>query len=79
MACRVHVPKARLLRFVRQDGGVTVDTTGKAQSRGAYLCRSLACCQRAQKTRQLERVFRTQLPPEFWPDIIPILLTATKP
>ena len=36
-----------MIRFVRTEGNVTVDLTGKIQARGAYVCRDLACLQRA--------------------------------
>jgi len=44
VACRQVKPKRELIRVVRApDGKITVDETGKAHGRGAYLCRDRAC------------------------------------
>jgi predicted RNA-binding protein YlxR (DUF448 family) len=44
VACRRVKPKRELIRVVRApDGRVLVDETGKANGRGAYLCRDRAC------------------------------------
>ena len=56
VGCREMKPKRALIRVVRsQDGNVTVDFTGKAAGRGAYVCRSVECLERAIKTRGLDR------------------------
>ena len=48
IACRAVRPKRSLVRVVRApEGGVSVDETGKVNGRGAYLCRSRLCWQRA--------------------------------
>jgi hypothetical protein len=44
IACRQVKSKRELIRVVRApDGKVFVDETGKANGRGAYLCRDRAC------------------------------------
>ncbi len=55
VGCRVMMEKKALKRVVRSsEGAVSLDTVGKAPGRGAYVC-SLACLERAVKTRALER------------------------
>ena len=55
-------PKRELIRVVRsQDGNVTVDFTGKAAGRGAYVCRSVECLERAIKTRGLDRALEHKI------------------
>ncbi len=55
-ACREMRAKKELLRVVRTaEGTLAFDATGKLNGRGAYLCRSAACLERALKTRALER------------------------
>ena len=57
MGCNEHKPKIELLRVVRSpENQVSLDFTGKRSGRGAYICRSLKCLQRARKSRRLERV-----------------------
>ncbi len=55
-ACREMRAKKDLLRVVRTaDGTLAFDPTGKLNGRGAYLCRSEACLERALKMHALER------------------------
>lgn len=51
VACRQGKPKKELIRIVRnKEGSVGVDLTGKAQGRGAYLCPSVDCLEKAIKS-----------------------------
>ena len=62
VACREMRPKKELIRVVRTpEGGVTLDRTGRANGRGAYLCDSIDCLSRAVKTRALERALETRI------------------
>ena len=62
VACREMRPKKELIRIVRTpEGGVTLDRTGRANGRGAYLCDSVDCLSRAVKTRALERALETRI------------------
>ena len=62
VGCREMKPKRELIRVVRsQDGNVTVDFTGKAAGRGAYVCRSVECLERAIKTRGLDRALEHKI------------------
>ena len=48
VACGAKMPKERLVRVVRTaQGSVSVDGTGRAPGRGAYLCRASECWDRA--------------------------------
>ena len=51
VACRQMKPKTELLRIVNAAGGVVVDTTGKLNGRGVYLCKSKECVARALKSK----------------------------
>lgn len=62
VACRQMRPKKELVRIVRTpEGDVRLDTTGRANGRGAYLCASTECLNRAVKTRALERALEAKL------------------
>jgi predicted RNA-binding protein YlxR (DUF448 family) len=55
-------PKKELTRIVRDKEGVTsVDFTGKKAGRGAYICRSIECLEKAQKGRKLEKAFEARI------------------
>ncbi len=48
VACRRARPKKAMIRVVRApDGSIRLDETGKANGRGAYLCRSRQCWNQA--------------------------------
>ncbi|MDW8318099.1 MAG: YlxR family protein [Anaerolineae bacterium] len=62
VACRRVDSKRELVRVVRTaNEGVQVDPTGKRAGRGAYVCRSKACWDRALRTSALARALKTTL------------------
>ena len=44
----------------------TVDATGRKNGRGAYLCRSMECFEKAVKGKGLERSFKMAIPKEVY-------------
>ena len=65
-ACREMRAKKELLRVVRTaEGTLVFDATGKQNGRGAYLCRTSACLERALKTRALERALEAPMNDEL--------------
>jgi len=67
IGCGESKPKKELLRVVApKEGDVSLDPTGKADGRGAYLCADPACLAKARKARRLERAFDRQIPPEIY-------------
>ena len=63
LGCREHRPKRELVRIVRSpEGVVSLDFSGKANGRGAYLCRNPECLKRAVKANALERAFSAKVP-----------------
>ena len=72
VACRRSLPRHDLLRLVRgPDGVVMVDPDGRAEGRGAYVCRSAECCDRAVAAGPLARAFRA--PVTVQPETIDLL------
>ena len=62
LGCREMFPKKGLIRVVHSpDGEVRLDLTGRMPGRGAYLCRSEECLNRALKQKQIERAFACQV------------------
>lgn len=62
VACRQMQQKKDLARIVRTpEGSVVLDTTGRANGRGAYLCRNVECLEKAIKTRALERALEQKI------------------
>jgi hypothetical protein len=62
VSCREMQPKKELMRVVRTpEGAVLLDITGRANGRGAYLCKKSACLEKAIKSRALERALETKI------------------
>ena len=62
VGCREMKEKRSLLRVVKSpEGAISFDRVGKAPGRGAYVCKSKACLERAVKARQLERALETRI------------------
>jgi predicted RNA-binding protein YlxR (DUF448 family) len=65
VACQTMRPKRELVRIVAgRDGEISLDSTGKAAGRGAYLCRDTACLAKAVKEKRLERALKSRIPAE---------------
>ena len=67
IACRKEADKSELLRIVRTPNGeYVVDVTGKANGRGAYVCKTKECVEKLAKTKALNRVFKCEVPSEVY-------------
>ena len=65
VGCGEMKEKKELIRVIKtQEGEIFLDTTGKANGRGAYICNSADCLKRALKNRGLERSLKSQIPEE---------------
>ena len=63
-------PKKELIRVVRnKEGEVFVDTTGKANGRGAYLKRDIEVIEKAQKTKCLDRILEVEVPASIYEEL----------
>lgn len=58
LGCNEMKPKKELIRVVKSpEGEISLDFTGKKSGRGAYICRSVECFNKARKGRRLEKAF----------------------
>ncbi len=57
IACRVSKPKRELIRVVKDGDAVRLDTTGKMNGRGAYVCNDKECITKLCKQKLLNKVF----------------------
>jgi predicted RNA-binding protein YlxR (DUF448 family) len=63
VACRTERQKREFVRVVRApDGTVSIDPTGRANGRGAYLCADGSCWQQALKKSSIDRALGVSLP-----------------
>lgn len=62
LGCNEMKPKKELMRVVKSpEGEISLDFTGKKNGRGAYLCRSSQCFEKARKARRLEKSFSCRI------------------
>ena len=70
IGCMQSKNKNELLRIVKQnDGKIFVDKTGKANGRGAYICNSVDCLEKAIKLKRLEKKFETKIDDEIYENL----------
>ena len=66
VGCREMKSKKELLRVIKTaEEEILLDTTGKKNGRGAYLCPNKECMQKAIKNKGLERSLKTAIPKEI--------------
>ena len=64
------LPKLSLRRIVlNKDGEMALDTTGKMQGRGAYICLNSECFKKLRKSRGIERNFGCDVPDGLYDEI----------
>lgn len=67
VGCGEMKPKKELIRVLRTDDNEFVlDVTGKKNGRGAYICNSKECFEKAVKSKGLERSFKQAIPKEVY-------------
>ena len=61
--CGEQKSKKELVRVVKTpDGEILLDLSGKVSGRGAYICNSYDCLQKAKKSHRIDRTFEMTIP-----------------
>lgn len=67
VGCMEMKDKKSMMRVLKTpEGDIVLDTTGKKNGRGAYLCKAMDCLKKAQKNKGLERSFKMSLSNEIY-------------
>lgn len=66
VGCGEMKGKKDMIRVLKTEDGICLDTTGKKNGRGAYVCRSSECLQKARRNKGLERSFKMSIPNEIY-------------
>ena len=70
VGCNEMKNKKELLRVIKTpEGEIVLDTTGKKNGRGAYICQSVACLQKAKRSKALERSLKTSIPAQIYDEL----------
>lgn len=65
--CMEMKPKKELIRVVKnKEGEISLDLVGKKPGRGAYVCKSTDCLEKAFKTKRLSRNLETTISQEIY-------------
>ena len=66
-ACREMKPKRELVRVVKTpENEILLDLTGKLNGRGADICKSAECLEKAEKSNALQRAFSCEVSKEIY-------------
>ena len=67
LGCGEMKPKRVLIRVVKsKEGDISLDLTGKKSGRGAYICKSVECFEKARKARKFERSFSCMISEDIY-------------
>ena len=69
IVCRQMFDKKELVRVVKNEEGIVIDSTGKKNGRGAYICLG-GCADKLLKSRALDRTFKMSVDPGVYESII---------
>ncbi len=62
IGCNIKKDKKDFIRIVKDNqNNISIDRTGKANGRGAYICDSLECLEKAIKNKKIEKSFKMQI------------------
>lgn len=65
--CMEMKPKKELIRVVKtNEEEVLVDLTGKKSGRGAYVCKSIECMEKAFKAKRLNKNLQTNISDDIY-------------
>ena len=68
--CREMKSKKEMIRVLKTpENEIELDATGRKNGRGAYVCLSQECLEKAVKSRGLERSLKMAVPAEVYEDL----------
>ena len=70
VGCSQMKNKTELIRIIKTpEGEVILDSTGKKNGRGAYICANTECLEKARKTKGIERSLKVVIPDEVYENL----------
>ena len=75
MGCNEKKPKKELIRVVKnKEGNLSIDKTGKADGRGAYICDSVECLEKVIKSKRLSKVLEQEISEEIYNNLRGVII-----
>lgn len=79
IGCGESKPKKDLLRIVKdKENSISIDLTGKKNGRGAYICSSEECLNKAIKTNRLAKSFEMEIDKNIYEDLRDVIANLPK-
>lgn len=69
VGCGEMKAKKELIRVIKTEKEVLLDTTGRKNGRGAYICANPECLKKARKSKGLERSLKASIPDEVYENL----------
>lgn len=62
IGCNAKKDKKDFIRIVKDNqNNISIDRTGKANGRGAYICDNIECLEKAIKNKRIEKSFKMEI------------------
>lgn len=75
IGCNCQKEKKELIRIVKNNNNeITIDRTGKAEGRGAYICDNIECLEKAIKSKKIEKTFKMQVENEIYENLRGVII-----
>ena len=75
MGCFKKKDKNDLIRIVKnKQEEVFIDTTGKAQGRGIYICDDINCLEKLKKNNKLEQVLHAKISKDIYENLRGVII-----
>ncbi len=75
IGCNEKKDKKELIRIVKdKQGNISLDITGKASGRGAYICNKVECLEKAVKSKRLEKSFEMKINEEIYESLRGVII-----
>lgn len=79
IACGENKPKKELIRVIKtNEKEVKVDTTGKMNGRGAYICSKIDCFENARKNKKFSRTLEIEITDDIYENLKQIIESTVK-
>ena len=69
VGCGEMKAKKELIRVIKTEEEVLLDTTGRKNGRGAYICANPECPPQARQSKGLERSLKASIPDEVYENL----------
>lgn len=70
VGCGESKSKKELIRVIKTpEEEIIIDTSGRKNGRGAYICPAIGCLKKARRSKGLERSLKQPIPPEVYENL----------